>query len=273
MTKDVKFMTIEFIDIGANLTHESFDYDLEKVISNATQAGLKKIIITATSVNETKKAIDYTALNSSLLWATAGVHPHNAKDASDNFIEKLENFSLNNKVVAIGECGLDYNRNFSSPSIQRSIFEKQIKLSLRTDLPLFLHQRDAHEDFITILKENTTNNISGVTHCFTGNKNQLKDYLDLGLYIGITGWVCDQRRNEDLLESIKYIPLNRLLIETDAPYLMPKHLEKELKSRRNEPKYIREIAEFISHHKGIKIESFADITKSNSEKLFGRLLD
>lgn len=174
---------------------------------------------------------------------------------------------------SIGETGLDFYRNISSYKEQIYAFDEQIKISIDTEKPLFLHQRDAHEDFITILKENTTNNISGVTHCFTGNKNQLKDYLDLGLYIGITGWVCDQRRNEDLLESIKYIPLNRLLIETDAPYLMPKHLEKELKSRRNEPKYIREIAEFISHHKGIKIESFADITKSNSEKLFGRLLD
>ena len=105
------------------------------------------------------------------------------------------------------------------------------------------------------------------------NKNQLKDYLDLGLYIGITGWICDPRRNQDLLQSIKYIPMDRLLIETDAPYLMPKELEKELKTRRNEPKYIREIAEFISSHKGIKIESLASTTKINSENLFRQLLN
>lgn len=266
-------MTIEFIDIGANLTHESFDQDLEQVLENAIAAGLNKIIITATSVDETNKAIKCTNLNPSLLWATAGVHPHNAKNTSDNFIEELEKLAVHNKVIAIGECGLDYCRNFSTPEKQKAVFEKQIKLSLRTGLPLFLHQRDAHEDFITMLKEQRVNEIKGVTHCFTGDKGQLKDHLDLGLYIGITGWLCDPRRNQDLLESIKYLPMDRLLIETDAPYLMPKELEKKLKTRRNEPKYIREIAEFISTQKGIEIEDLADIAKNNSENLFGRLLD
>ena len=266
-------MTIEFIDIGANLTHESFDQDREQVLENAIVAGLDKIIITATSVDETNKAIACTDLNPSLLWTTAGVHPHNAKDTSNDFIEELEKLAMHNKVIAIGECGLDYCRSFSSPERQRTVFEKQIKLSLKTGLPLFLHQRDAHEDFIAMLKEQSVNDIKGVTHCFTGNKNQLKDYLDLGLYIGITGWICDPRRNQDLLKSIKYIPMDRLLIETDAPYLMPKKLEKELKTRRNEPKYIREIAEFISSHKGIKIESLASTTKINSENLFRQLLN
>jgi len=169
-------MTIEFIDIGANLTHESFDQDREQVLENAMAAGLDKIIITATSVDETNKAIACTELNPSLLWTTAGVHPHNAKDTSDDFIEVLEKLSMHNKVIAIGECGLDYCRNFSSPERQRTVFEKQIKLSLKTGLPLFLHQRDAHEDFIAMLKEQSVNDIKGVTHCFTGNKNQLKDY-------------------------------------------------------------------------------------------------
>ena len=266
-------MTIEFIDIGANLTHESFHQDLELVLENAIAAGLYKIIITATSVDETNRAIECTDLNPSLLWATAGVHPHNAKNTSDNFIEELEKLAMHNKVIAIGECGLDYCRNFSTPKKQRAVFEKQIKLSLKTGLPLFLHQRDAHEDFITMLKEQSVNEIKGVTHCFTGDKGQLKDHLDLGLYIGITGWVCDPRRNQDLLESIKYLPMDRLLIETDAPYLMPKELENKLKTRRNEPKYIREIAEFISNQKGIEIEDLANIAKNNTENLFGRLLD
>ena len=266
-------MTIEFIDIGANLTHESFHQDLELVLENAIAAGLYKIIITATSVDETNRAIECTDLNPSLLWATAGVHPHNAKNTSDNFIEELEKLAMHNKVIAIGECGLDYCRNFSTPKKQRAVFEKQIKLSLKTGLPLFLHQRDAHEDFITMLKEQSVNEIKGVTHCFTGDKGQLKDHLDLGLYIGITGWVCDPRRNQDLLESIKYLPMDRLLIETDAPYLMPKELENKLKTRSNEPKYIREIAEFISNQKGIEIEDLANIAKNNTENLFGRLLD
>ncbi|MBC8227619.1 MAG: TatD family hydrolase [Gammaproteobacteria bacterium] len=266
-------MTIEFIDIGANLTHESFDQDREQVLENAIAAGLYKIIITATSVDETNRAIECTDINPSLLWATAGVHPHNAKNTSDNFIEELEKLSMHNKVIAIGECGLDYCRNFSTTEKQRAVFEKQIKLSLKTGLPLFLHQRDAHEDFITMLKEQSVDEIKGVTHCFTGDKGQLRDHLDLGLYIGITGWVCDPRRNQDLLESIKYLPMDRLLIETDAPYLMPKELEKKLKTRRNEPKYIREIAEFISNQKGIEVEDLANIAKNNTENLFGRLLD
>lgn len=261
-------MTIEFIDIGANLTHESFDYDLEKVISNATQAGLKKIIITATSVNETKKAIDYTALNSSLLWATAGVHPHNAKDASDDFIEKLENFSLNNKVVAIGECGLDYNRNFSSPSIQRSIFEKQIKLSLRTDLPLFLHQRDAHEDFVKTIKPYKNDIKKAVVHCFTGTQKELDEYLELGFHIGLTGWICDERRNIDLRKSIKNIPLERLMIETDCPYLIPRNLNNKPKNNRNEPAHLPHIANEIAALISLDKNELIDITYKNSINFF-----
>ena len=253
--------------------HDHQDQNTIKAFKNAFDKGLEAIIVTSSSIKDTKKAISLAKQYPGKLWATAGVHPHIAKDTSNDFIEELEKLAMHNKVIAIGECGLDYHRNFSPPEIQRIIFEKQIKLSLRTDLPLFLHQRDAHEDFITMLKECTIGNINGVTHCFTGDKNQLKDYLDLGLYIGITGWICDPRRNQALLESIKYIPMDRLLIETDAPYLMPKQLEKKLKTRKNEPKYIREIAEFISSHKGIKIESLASMTKINSEKLFRRLLD
>ena len=235
-------MATQLIDIGANLTHESYDLDIDQVIKRSQDAGIAKIIVTASSISESKRVAAMIKQYSGILWGTSGVHPHHAKEADDLFAETLDELIQNENIVAVGECGLDYFRNFSEPREQQKVFRIQLQIALKNSLPIFLHQRDAHNDFIGILKEHESSVIDGVAHCFTGNKKQLKAYLDIGLYIGITGWLCDPRRNQDLIDSIHYIPMDKLLIETDSPYLMPKALEKELKTRRNEPCFLPYIA-------------------------------
>ena len=256
------------IDIGANLTHKSFDHDLDDVIKRSLDAGVEKIIVTASSISESKRVAAMTKQYSGILWGTAGVHPHNAKEAGDLFAETLDELIQNENIVAVGECGLDYFRNLSEPREQQKTFRIQLQIATKNSLPVFLHQRDAHNDFIGILKENESSVIDGVAHCFTGNKKQLKACLDIGLYIGITGWLCDPRRNQDLIDSIHYIPMDKLLIETDSPYLMPKALEKELKTRRNEPCFLPHVAQAIAELKKLDLREVMLNTYQNSERLF-----
>ena len=169
---------------------------------------------------------------------------------------------------AIGETGLDYFRNLSKPDIQRDSFKMHIKIAQELNLPLYLHQRDAHEDFINIIK-----NINGpfprfVVHCFTGNQKELDHYLDLGAYIGLTGWICDAKSNKNLRASIKNIPLNRLLIETDSPNLIPKNLPKKPKKNINEPKYLPHIAKEVSKLMGINMDTLKESTYQNTLRFF-----
>jgi len=264
-------MVYPFIDIGANLTDQSFDHDRETVIENAFDKGLEKIIVTSSSIKDTKKSISLAKKYPGKLWATAGIHPHNAELTEKSFEQDLSVLIHHDEVIALGECGLDYFRNFSSQETQKIVFEKQLILSTELQLPLFLHQRDAHDDFLSMLKEFCTFPVKGVAHCFTGTKEQLKSYLDAGLYIGITGWICDSRRNIDLLDAIKYLPKDRLLIETDAPYLMPRLLAKQLGTRRNEPQFLGEIAKELAIHMQIDIGEISDLTRQNAKNLFERL--
>ena len=259
------------IDIGANLTHKSFDHDMDDVIKRSLDAGIEKIIVTASSIEDTKKAIELTEQYSNTLWATAGVHPHNAKDVEEQTEVKLKQLLTHQKIVAIGEIGLDYCRNFSEPNEQKQIFKIQLDIAVENSLPVFLHQRDSHQDFVEILKDYQSHLIGGVAHCFTEGSIELKDYLDLGLYIGVTGWLCDPRRNQNLIDAMQYIPIDRLLIETDAPYLMPKALEKELKTRRNEPCFLPHVAQAVAEYKKIDIGELALITSQNAERLFFKL--
>tara|TARA_B100001105_G_scaffold5104_1_gene3830 strand:+ start:185 stop:973 length:789 start_codon:yes stop_codon:yes gene_type:complete len=256
------------IDIGANLTHKSFDHDMDDVIKRSLNAGVEKIIVTASSIEDTKKAIELTEQYSNTLWATAGVHPHNAKDAEEQTGVKLKQLLTQQKIVAIGEIGLDYCRNFSEPNEQKQIFKIQLDIAAETSLPVFLHQRDSHHDFVAILKDYKSYSIGGVAHCFTEGNKELKDYLDLGLYIGITGWLCDPRRNKNLIDAMQYIPIDRLLIETDAPYLMPKALEKGLKTRRNEPCFLPHVAQAVAEYKKIDLGEVVLKTSQNAERLF-----
>ena len=175
-------------------------------------------------------------------------------------------------AVAVDECGLDYNRNFSTPADQIHAFREQVKLAVEMQKPLFLHEREAHQDLIKVLDEvkgEEDNLPQIVVHCFTGTKDELKAFLDLGLYIGITGWICDPKRGMDVRDLLKYIPTDRLIVETDAPYLMPKNLAVKPKNRRNEPKYLINVVEEISSATNIKAQTIAEASTNNFKSLFG----
>jgi TatD DNase family protein len=257
------------IDIGANLTHDSFDEDRDAVLERARDAGIVQLILTGSSRDSSRAAADLAARHAGYLFATAGVHPHHASDYSDDTHVALRELARLEQVVAIGECGLDYFRNFSPPAAQRVAFRRQLELAVECRLPLFLHQRDAHDDFMAALEPYRDRIPRGVAHCFTGERDMLHDYLQLGLYIGITGWICDERRGRHLHEFVGDIPLERLLIETDAPYLLPRSLRPRPKSRRNEPAYLPEVLRVLAEARGESEETIAAATTRNARAFFG----
>jgi TatD DNase family protein len=248
------------IDIGANLTHAAFAHDLPQVLERARAAGVEQMIVTGTSVEESRAAI---ALG---LPCTVGVHPHHAKDCDERTIGQLKELAAHPNVVAIGECGLDFNRNYSPHPDQEKWFREQIEFSFSVSKPLFLHSRDAHPRFAQILKDMKVE--KAVAHCFTGQKEELRAYLDLGLYVGITGWICDERRGGHLLELVRDIPRDRLLVETDAPYLTPRDLKPQPKARRNEPAFLPHIVKTIARALGRPVEDVAGETTRNARVLF-----
>jgi TatD DNase family protein len=252
---------MQLVDIGANLTHSSFRDDLPEVLERARQAGVAQIIVTGTTVEESQQA-------STLGFPfTAGVHPHHARDCGPTTIPDLRKLSQHPNCVAIGECGLDFNRNYSPHPDQEKWFVAQIELALALSKPLFLHSRDAHPRFAEILKAHKVK--SAVAHCFTGEREEPKAYLDLGLHIGITGWICDERRGKHLLELVREIPADRLLLETDAPYLTPRDLKPQPKARRNEPAFLPHILKTVARALGRPAEEVAHETTRNARELFG----
>jgi TatD DNase family protein len=259
----------DLIDIGANLTHQSFAADLPEVLSRAFAHGVARLMVTGADLAGSHQALALARSHAGRLWSTAGVHPHHAKDFDAHTAAALEVLLADAAVVAVGECGLDYHRNFSPPDAQRSAFEAQLKIAERTGKPLFLHERDAHEDFISMLGTLAPARRRGVAHCFTGGPAELEAYLDLGLYIGVTGWVCDERRGAQLREAVPRIPAERLLLETDAPYLLPRDLQAPPKSRRNEPYVLAHVAARVAALRGESLEEVATRTSSNAEALFG----
>ncbi|WP_223786776.1 TatD family hydrolase [Marinicella meishanensis] len=256
------------IDIGANLTHDSFDADRQVVIEQAQQAGVDTFIITGSDVSCSHKARDLAHQYPDCCYATAGIHPHHASEFDGEAEAAIEALLADEKVVAVGETGLDYFRDFSPREAQVFSFERHIQLAAESGMPMFLHQRDAHVDFQPIIKQNRDQLSHVVVHCFTDNERALFDYLDLDCYIGITGWICDERRGQHLLELVKNIPLDRLLIETDSPYLLPRNLQPKPKSRRNEPKYLPHIAQFIADRLHIGYDELVQATVRNSRHFF-----
>lgn len=251
-------------DIGVNLTNSRFKEDLTEVVGAARSAGVVKQIITGTNVDESQAATKLTQQFDGV-YATAGVHPHDAANVENDFAEQLKSLYSHPHVVAVGECGLDFNRNFSPPEAQKSVFEAQLQLASEFNMPLFLHERDAFDTQIAMLKQFPR--AFGVAHCFTGDTAQLKAYLDLGLYVGITGWLCDPKRGDALREAVKYLPLDRLLVETDAPYLVPKNVPG--KKRRNEPKYLPYVIDVLAELLVVSSTTIAENSWRNSHQLFG----
>ena len=259
---------MELIDIGCNLTHDSFDSDRNEVIEAAFKAGVSRIIVTGASAEGSREALQLAGHWPQKLFATAGVHPHHASDYDNATDALLRELAGQDGVVAIGETGLDYFRDLSPRQAQRSSFERHIQIAIDTGLPLFLHQRDAHADFIAMLKEHRDRLSEVVVHCFTGSKTELHECLDLDFHIGITGWICDERRGTHMQDYMADIPSDRLMIETDAPYLKPRNLRPKIKSHRNEPRLLPWILGTLAACRNETPEELAATTSRNAQRFF-----
>jgi TatD DNase family protein len=257
-----------FIDIACNFTHESFKHNLDEVINNAEQEGVEKFVLLCASLADIDPIQVIQNNTPEKFFISAGIHPHHATEILeinyDALLNKLKSINPN----AIGETGLDYFRNISPPDIQKKSFGMHIEIAKELRLPLYLHQRDAHGDFIRIIKENISNFPKFVVHCFTGTQAELDEYLELGAYIGLTGWICDEKRNIDLRKSIKNIPIEKMMIETDSPYLIPKNLMVKPKKNVNEPKYLPHIANEICELTGYDLEELKSATSNNAIEFF-----
>jgi TatD DNase family protein len=258
----------DLIDIGSNLTHASFDPDRDEVIARAIAAGVSRQIVTGPDLPGSEAAADLAASRPGVLWSTAGVHPHHASGFHAGQRGQLTALLRLPQVVAVGECGLDYFRNLSPRGAQIDAFVAQLEIAADVRKPVFLHQRDAHSDFVAILKDFSPRIPGGIAHCFTDGEKELEDCLSLGLSIGITGWICDERRGAHLRGLMRRIPADRLMIETDAPYLLPRDLSPRPRSRRNEPMHLAHIARTVADARGESLNELAANTTANAEALF-----
>jgi TatD DNase family protein len=266
------------IDIGVNLLHQQFEDDRDEVVARASASGISSMLIISTDLESTQDAIAFARSHD--LFCTAGIHPHDAKEAPADYISDLTELAASPEVKAIGETGLDFNRNFSPPECQRQVFDAQIRVAASLRLPVFVHDRDSNGEVYRQLTEFTDSLPGVVVHCFTGSRLDLHRYLDAGYYIGVTGWVCDVKRGGELRELVREIPLDRLLIETDAPFLLPKDSLPEgiagwppegvskRHKRRNEPALLPLVAARIAELKGTSLKAVADATAANARLLF-----
>ncbi len=244
---------IKYYDIGLNLFCKQFR-DSERIIQEAEESGVC-CILTGTDPKENKKITEFVKKHHA--YGTAGIHPHNADRArQEDFVSMEQILSENGKIVAVGECGLDYDRMFSTRENQIRCLEK----------PLFLHERSAAGDFISRFKKYPDICKKSVVHCFTGNKQTLDKYLSMGFHIGITGWICDERRAGELREAVRMIPLDRILVETDAPYLTPRNV-KGL-DRINVPQNIVYVVRELAKYMRVSEEELMEHARRNTERVF-----
>lgn len=262
---------MQLIDIGANLTHQSFAHDFANAVAAARARNVEHIIVTGTDLVSSHAALALAQADS-YFSCTAGFHPHVASSCGAAELAEIADLAAHSELVAIGETGLDFNRNFSPQDTQCTVFEQHLQLAVALQKPLFLHQRDAHGTFIEILARYRDRIPGGVVHCFTDTATALQDYLELDMYIGITGWICDERRGKGLQELVARIPADRLLLETDAPYLLPRTLTPKPASRRNEPGHLREILRIVANCCDRSEEQLALETTANARRLFGARL-
>ena len=256
------------IDVGANLADDSFATDLDAVLQRAVEQQIEKIVVTGSSFASNDKAQTLANQNPSLLRATAGLHPHYATDWNEALRDQVDQLAETGKLVAVGEAGLDYFRDLSPREAQRQAFIAQLKLAAKHRLPAFLHQRDAHDDFMAILSEHRAALTACVVHCFTDTRAALADYLALDCHIGITGWICDERRGQHLVDAVGGIPSDRLMLETDAPYLMPRNIRPRPKTRRNEPANLPYVLAAVAAARGETPEHTARHTTATAKAFF-----
>jgi TatD DNase family protein len=257
------------IDIGVNLLHGQFDPDRRAVVERARDAGVVHMVITGTDLPTSRAASEFAAAEPARFSATAGIHPHDAAAAPDGWQQSLIDLAGHPSVVAIGETGLDFNRNFSPADVQEQVFREHLRLARQLDLPAFIHDREAGDTVAACLEDIGLPARGAVVHCFTGTRDELLRYLDMGCHIGITGWVCDRRRGAALRGLVPLIPLERLLIETDAPFLRPHDAPADRHGRRNEPALLGYVAARLAEVYGMPRAALEAATAANARRLFG----
>jgi len=253
------------IDIGVNFHSSQLKGLAGELLARAAAAGVTHILATGTSLHASELALAFARAHAPV-WATAGVHPHDAKHWDSASSASFEALWADDRVVAVGECGLDYNRMFSPREAQRQAFEAQIDAGVRTGKPLFLHCRDAFDDFEAMLRDGAAAGAHGVVHCFTAGAAEAEACLALGFDIGITGWVTDAVRGTELRDAVRVIPADRLHLETDAPYLRPKNAGKTRPY--NEPALLPFVARAVAELKGMEAATLAAQASANSKRLF-----
>ena len=271
VAKNKKMKT--YIDIGINLTNKQFQNDIDDVVQDALDADVSQMILTGTSVRNSEASLEIAKQYTGILYSTAGIHPHDAKSFDEKSISKLRNLLKQKQVVSVGECGLDFDRDFSPRNKQEECYKAQLELAIEVQKPLFLHERSAFSSFMNITKDYLPQLPKAVVHCFTGTLQEAKTYLDNGFYLGFTGAISDAKRFSHLKEVIQYVPLDRMMIETDAPFMLPKNvpnsLLKKYHERRCEPAFLPYVAGTIAQFKGITLAKVAEETTRNSKSFFG----
>jgi TatD DNase family protein len=261
-----------YIDIGINLTNKQFQNDIDDVVQDALDADVSQMILTGTSVRNSEQSSRIAKEYPGILYSTAGIHPHDAKSFDAQSISKLRNLLKHKHVVSVGECGLDFDRDFSPRNIQETCYKAQLELAIEVQKPLFLHERAAFTRFMDITKDYLPQLPKAVVHCFTGSLSEAKTYLDNGFYLGFTGAISDSKRFEHLKEVIQYVPLDRMMIETDAPFMLPKNvpnsLLKKYHERRCEPAFLPFVAGTVAQFKGLSLNKAAEETTRNAKRFF-----
>jgi len=259
----------DLVDIGANLAHRRFYADRDRVIEAAGAAGVRRIVITGAHLGSSKAAVALARTRPGMLYATAGIHPHEARSWSREALAQIRELAQEpaSVVRAIGECGLDFDRDFSPRPAQEAAFEEQLALAAEIGLPVFLHERAAHGRFLAILKNARPRLRAAVVHCFTGTGAELDAYLALDLHIGITGWINDDRRGVGLRDLVPRIPAGRLMVETDAPFLRPR--DAPMPERRNEPALLPLVLAAVARAAGRPAAQVAVETTATAEAFFG----
>jgi TatD DNase family protein len=251
---------MRLFDTHAHLLSEKFDEDRETLIGELSSRGLIGCIEVGTDVDNSDKA-QRLAESADYIWAAIGVHPHDAGEAADGYIDNLAEIANRPKVVAIGEIGLDYYYDFSPREAQRQVFERQLELAQRLKLPVIIHMREATQDTLAILREHK--GLRGVMHCFSGSAVTAEICLNLGLHVSFTGSVTFKNARK-VAEAAALVPLDRLMAETDCPYLSPE----PVRGRRNDPSNVRYVIEKLAEIKGVTADEMAEANIKNAKELF-----
>ncbi len=260
---------MDLIDIGVNLTHTSFRDDLSVVIERAGAAGVVQMVVTGTDPRASLDAQDLANRYPGILYSTAGVHPHDARHWTDATGKLLAELATAPEVVALGEMGLDFYRDYSPRPEQERAFQAQLELACDLAMPVFLHERDAFRRFFPLVERYRDRLPKAVLHCFTGGREELAACRDLDLHVGITGWICDERRGLHLRELMPLVATDRLMLETDAPFILPRDLSPRPKSRRNEPAFLPHVLNTVSETLAREPEEVASATTATARDFFG----